>query len=264
MNSLKPGVYIATRRDGTVYYRSSITYNNKHISLGSYSTEDEAHIAYLDADSLLHDNSMSIDSYSSKHVLSFEKWVVLCNFRDNGLYFSNPIYVRPKLFYYYFSPEDFFIFSREDLFYYSAHKIQKRGGHYFLSDYGSQVNLLSRYGIQSHAVAGRDYIFLNGNHQDMQYGNIQIVNPYHGVICSDSTMDKYIAQIHINGYTRIGVYGTAIEAAIAYNKAIDILKNAGLDKQYPTNYIDGLSAKSYADIYSQVEISQAILNYLAE
>ena len=44
-----PGVYQAVKKDGTIYYRSSITYQGKHISLGSYSTEEEAHRASVDA-----------------------------------------------------------------------------------------------------------------------------------------------------------------------------------------------------------------------
>ena len=47
------GAYLATRKDGSVYYRSNITYKNKHISLGSFSTEDDAHTAYLEAFTLL-------------------------------------------------------------------------------------------------------------------------------------------------------------------------------------------------------------------
>ena len=34
------GVYTAYKKDGTVYYRSSITHKNKHISLGSFSSEN--------------------------------------------------------------------------------------------------------------------------------------------------------------------------------------------------------------------------------
>ena len=30
-----PGVYLATKKDGTVYYRSSITYRSKHLSYPS-------------------------------------------------------------------------------------------------------------------------------------------------------------------------------------------------------------------------------------
>ena len=36
---MKKGVYTATKKDGTLYYRSSITFQNKHISLGSFSSE---------------------------------------------------------------------------------------------------------------------------------------------------------------------------------------------------------------------------------
>lgn len=45
---LLAGVYIAKKKDGTIYFRSSITYRNKHISLGSYETEQQAHEAYLE------------------------------------------------------------------------------------------------------------------------------------------------------------------------------------------------------------------------
>ena len=33
------GVYKTTKKDGSVYYRVSITYKNKHISIGSYDDE---------------------------------------------------------------------------------------------------------------------------------------------------------------------------------------------------------------------------------
>ena len=47
--ALLQGVYLSKRTNGSIYYRSSITYKNKHISLGSFNTEIEAHQAYLDA-----------------------------------------------------------------------------------------------------------------------------------------------------------------------------------------------------------------------
>ena len=49
---MKKGVYTATKKDGTLYYRSSITFQNKHISLGSFSSEDLAATAYLEAENL--------------------------------------------------------------------------------------------------------------------------------------------------------------------------------------------------------------------
>jgi len=261
MSDLLPGVYKAIRKNNTVYYRASITHKNKHISLGSFDTEADAHSAYKEATDVIGDPECNVDSYSNvKRVLGFDKWVVLCNFRDNGVYIPNPIYVRPRLFYYYFSPDDFFIFSSEDLFYYSAHKIQRRGGHFFVADYGSQINILSRYGIKSHAVAGKDYVFLNGNHQDMQYSNVKVINAYYGV--SMESPGNYRAKIHINGYMNIGIYEDAITAAIAYNKAIDILNERGNTRQYNSNYIDGLSPKSYADIYASVHVSKKLYSLI--
>lgn len=40
------GAFSAKTKDGTIYYRSSLTYKRKHISLGSFPTEEEAHLAY--------------------------------------------------------------------------------------------------------------------------------------------------------------------------------------------------------------------------
>ena len=37
------GVYQATKKNGEVYYRSSLTYRRRHISLGSYSDALLAH-----------------------------------------------------------------------------------------------------------------------------------------------------------------------------------------------------------------------------
>ena len=39
---MKAGVFKAKRKDGSVYFRSNITYLRKHISLGSFETEDAA------------------------------------------------------------------------------------------------------------------------------------------------------------------------------------------------------------------------------
>ena len=51
-------------------------------------------------------------------------------------------------------------------------------------------------------------------------------------------------------------------AAIAYNKAVDLAHQAGIDKKYPENYIEELSAKDYAEIYTKVKISKKYLKYL--
>ena len=99
-NGYLPIYYL--KKDGTIYYRSSITYKNKHISLGSYTTEQEAHLTYLEAASILNNDDYSIDVLATRlHTLSFEKAVCLVNFRDNGMYIKTPIYLQKKFFQYY-------------------------------------------------------------------------------------------------------------------------------------------------------------------
>lgn len=261
-----PGVYSAKKKDGTEYYRSSITFRNKHISLGSFQTQEDAGRAYEEAVLLLEDRSIDLHSISlSASMLSFDKSLVLVNFRDNGLYFKNPIYLRKGYFSYYLTPLDELKFDIDDLFYYSSHKIQKRQGHLFVNDYGMQYSILSRYGIKPYAVAGRDYTFANGDSSDYRYSNLIIMNHFHGVFqFSQRGIVKYKTIIHINGNYKIGVYPTEDKAAIAYNKAADLAKAAGIRKNFPENYVDAFSPKEYAEIYTQLKISPKFLSYLTE
>ncbi len=258
MSANLPGVFQATKKDGTIYYRASFTYRNKHISLGSYETAVLANQAYLEALELSTNTQLSIDNFTSKTTLLFEKWVSIVNFRDNGLYFSNPIYMRPKFFYYYISPTEVYTFDTDDLFYYSSHKIMKRGGHLFVADYGMQTNIQNRYGIKNFAVLGRDYRFINGNDHDYRYENIEIINHYNGVTkILKKNIPFYQAKIHINGDYLIGTYDSEIEAAIAYNKAIDVVKKLGCNKNYTPNFLD-LSNSQYAQIYNVLPISSKL------
>ncbi len=256
------GTSTATKKDGTVYYRASITFRRKHISLGGFDTVSEANAAYLEADRLLNRERLSINQYKENSPLPFEKWVILINFRDNGIYFGTPIYARSKFFYYYLSPTDVLKFDIDDLFYYSSRKIMKRSGHLFVADYGMQVNILNRYGIRNFAVAGKDYLFLNDDDTDFRHENLAIINRYQGVaeVCYKGKT-KYRARINVPGYYIIGYYHSEIEAAIAYNKAIDVLKRNGVQKNYTPNYIDGLSPSAYADLYSRLKISDKLQNY---
>lgn len=259
------GVYTANRKDGTTYYRASLTYRNKHISLGSYCASDAAHQVYLSASALLQDSSITLNQYQPDSLLSFDKWVCLLNFRDNGIYFATPIYIRPKFFYYYFSPTEFFIFDTEDLFYYSSRKISHRGNHYFVADYGMQVNIMSRYGIKNYAVEGRDYRFVNGNNHDFRYENIEIINRYNGVCAvTHKGSTKYQVKIHVKGNVTVGTYQSELEAAIAYNKAIDILKKAGVKKAYTPNYMEDISPVVYADLYASIKVSSHLTDYRSE
>lgn len=257
------GVYIANKKDNSIYYRSSLTYRNKHISLGSYSTECDAHNAYLYALELL-DSDITVDeAISSTQYLSYEKIVTLINFRDNRMYIPTPIYLRKNYFSYYLSADCELKFDIDDLFYYSSHKILKRQGHLYVNDYGMQITLLTRYGVKSHAVRDRDYRFVNGDTNDFRYSNIEIINPYFGVTrFVKNGVFRYRVRIHINGNHTVGTYHDLTRAAIAYNKAVDLAHSAGINKKYPENYIDDLSAKSYADIYTSVKIAPSYLKYL--
>lgn len=261
-NSNLPGVYSTKKQDGSPYFRASLTHKGKHISLGSYSTMELAHQAYSEACIILRDPALNTESCQGEQALLFEKRISLMNLRDNGIYFSNPIYIRKNYFEYYLSSYFTLKFDLEDLFYYSSHKIMQRKGHFFVADYGMQYNIKNRYGIKNYAVEGRDYRFVNGDFTDLRYENIQIFNTYHGVTrITRNNRTLYKASIHINGIYLIGIYPTVTEAAIAYNKAIDILKRNGVQKNYTPNYIENLSAKIYADIYSCLDISEKIKRY---
>lgn len=258
------GVSIARQKNGTVYYRSSITYRNKHISLGSFPTEEDAGTAYLDALKILSDSSIDLLTISYRNLtLSFDKAVILLNFRDNQLYFKNPIYLRKGYFSYFLSPSEELKFDIDDLFYYSSHKIQRRQGHLFVNDYGMQYSIPARYGIRPYAVMGRDYTFANGDSLDFRYSNIIVCNHFHGVRqIHKNGITKYQTVIHINGNYMIGTYSTEEKAAIAYNKAADLAKAAGIRKNFPENYIDSYSPKEYAEIYTKLKLSRRYLDYL--
>lgn len=257
------GVFRAVKKDGTVYYRASLTRHGKHISLGSYPVAEDAHSAYEEGLRLLSDLSTSLKSYEPGSPLPFEKWVCLLNFRDNGIYLGNPIYMGQRLFYYYLSPHHVLKFDLEDLFYYSSHKIMRRGNHYFVADYGMQVTLTSRYGIKSYAVPGTDYCFRNGDPTDFRRENLEIHNVYHGVRKTAAKNGQYIytVRIHIRGNYLVGRYANETEAAIAYNKAIDILRSKGVTNNFSYNYVEEIAPSRYAEIYSALTIAPGILNY---
>ncbi len=287
-----PGVYKTNKKDGSIYYRASITYKSKHISLGGFHSVVYANLAYEIATDVLRLNRYKIKDYMSKHYplkqktnghdislssieqnlneslisidkcIPFDKWITLHNFRDNGIYIKTPIYLKDRYFIYYLDQTILLKFDIDDLFFYAHHKIMKRGGYLFVSDYGMQINVLSRYGIRNFSVKGRDYRFINGDEFDFRYSNIEVINPYYGVqksICNGKVI--YTAKININGDYIIGRYPTEIEAAIAYNKAINCLKSK-LSKDYIENYIHDIDDIEYAKIYNKIRISKKIRDYL--
>lgn len=259
------GVYKAIKKDKSIYYRSSFTFKNKHISLGSFENEEKAHRAYLDAQQISSITTITIENFldnKKKYIIPFEKAVSIINFRDNNFYINTPIYIKPSYFEYYLDEKNIFKFDVDDLFFYSKHKIMKRKGHLFVSDYGMQLNILSRYGIKSYGVPGKDYIFLNNDPTDFRYKNIQIINRYNGVKKETKEgRDFFISKIHINGDFIIGRYRNETDAAIAYNKAVDILTNEKkLFKNYNINYIEEMTPIEYASRYNQIKISKKIRN----
>ncbi len=276
------GVYESKKKNGERYYRSSITYKGRHISLGSFDNAESAHVAYKEADCVLHHPdryqiSLLETYFSDEHsqrkkdkksfakidVLSFEKVVILLNFRDNDIYFHCPIYLYKSYFHYYLEPGYHLTFDKEDLFYYSSHKIMRRGNHLFVADYGMQVTIASRYGIRNFAVKDRDYRFINQDDTDYRYSNIEIINPYHGVLREGSFGSySYRVLIHINGNYVVGIYDNIETAAIAYNKAADLCHQYGINKKFPVNYIETMSPKTYAEIYSEISVSESFLNML--
>jgi hypothetical protein len=256
----KTGVYIAKRKDNSIYYRSSITYKGKHISLGSYATEEFANRAYQQAERILKKEATIEDCIEHPDVLTFARCVTLINYRDNGIYIKNPIYLYRHYFIYYLDENTPLKFDIDDLFYYSNHKIQRRGGYLFVADYGMQVNILSRYGIKNYSVLGRDYRHANQDELDYTYDNIEVINPYYGVTSVQKKQKTiYKSRIHINGNYLIGYYESAAEAAVAYNKAVDIVTQKGYPKEFQTNYILTYDAKQYAAVYHRLKISDSIV-----
>ncbi|MBE5905889.1 MAG: hypothetical protein E7277_03720 [Lachnospiraceae bacterium] len=258
-----PGVYEAKKKNGTPYFRSNFTYNGKHISLGSYDTEELAFRAYLDAIKLTKNTDLILYDDFSQFTLPFAKIISILNYRDNGIYMKTPIYVYQNYFVYFLSPSIELKFDLDDLFYYSTRTISARKGHYFVADYGMQVTITSRYGIKNHAVKGRDYQFVNGDDTDFRYANIVVINKYYGVAkCIHRKRDAYRVKIHINGDFSIGYYEDEVKAAIAYNKAVDAARDSGLKKNYPINFIDEITNRQYAQIYSQIQLPTKYLHAL--
>lgn len=257
MSNLSKGVFLRSMSDGSLSYRSSFTFRGKHISLGSYDTEEAAHSAYLEALSLTRSAPFLtlLDYENKKRVLPFSKWVIILNFRDNGLYLKSPIYLKKKYFNYYLSPSFVLKFDADDLFYFAEKQISRRGGHFFVADFGMQVNLLSRYGIRNFAVPGKDYVFLNGDDTDFRYENIEIINRYYGVRKERLFPSPiFVSKINVNGSIIIGRYSSENEAAVAYNKAADLLSSAGVTKRYERNFLADLSSEDYLELYETVPL----------
>ena len=256
------GVFKTTKKDGTVYYRASITYKGKHISLGSSESEAEALLMYKTAVKVVKGDCV-IEEYQDYAGIPFKKYITLINFRDNGIYIKNPIIMRRTYFSYYLSPDIELKFDMEDLFYYSEHAIMKRGRHLFVTAYGLQENIMARYGIGGFAVPGKDYVFVNGDDTDLRYSNIRVINRFSMVkAVQEGLSTAYDVRIHLEGDWKIGRFPTEILACVAYNKALDEAKKHSLKPRSSYIYIEELNARQYAEVYSAVTLPQKYLDYL--
>ncbi|MBR4515445.1 MAG: hypothetical protein IKO61_11225 [Lachnospiraceae bacterium] len=254
------GVYKAKKKDGTEYYRCSVTVKGKHISLGSYDTEQEASEVYKAARSIIDSKGPEDISYEDYSAIPYQKFMILLNLKLTGVYFATPILLKKNYFEYHLSPDKILKFDRDDLFFYAQRKIQEKGGYLFVADYGSQYKILKRYGIKPFAVYGRDYVQVNDDRYDFRYDNIRVLSSYMGVWAnhqegSPDIISDYNAVIHVNGNYIIGTYKTETEAAVAYNKAVDILHAHGFRKAYIKNYIESLKADEYKALYDKTYIS---------
>lgn len=258
MSEICKGVFETNKKNGDPSFRASLTYKGKHIALGSFDTLEKAKGAYEEGILTLN-SDFGLEDYGRYRYLPFDKYVVLVNVRDCGLYCANPIIVRKNYVSYYLSTDEELKFSKDDLFYYMSHKILRRGGHMYVNDYGMQLSLGNRYGIKKYAVIDRDYRFVNGDTMDFRYENIEILNMYNGVeYVTGPRKSGYRVKIHVVGDLIVGYYDDVIKAAIAYNKAIDILKRNGITKDYDANYIEDINGKVYAQIYSELDINECI------
>ncbi len=261
----KTGVYHTKKKNGSDSYRVSITVRSKHISLGSFDNPDTAALCYKEGRTIVESSDPAVLSYDTFSAIPYGKFISLLNLVTNGIYFATPIFLKKNYFEYHLAPDKVLKFDRDDLFFYASHKIQERGGYLFVADYGSQYKILKRYGIRPFAVAGRDFIQINKDPYDYRYANIKVLNNYVGVRVSYSDEaatipEHYTAVIHIHGDFIIGRYETEEEAAIAYNKAVDLLASQGVTKAFIKNYIESLSSAEYHRIYDALSVSDKIVS----
>ena len=261
-NVMSTGIYESTKKNGQIYYRISITYKNKHISLGSSTSYILAQKRYALASLIVRNNRYRLEDYNkTDQSLGYEKWVLLHNFRDNGLYFKTPIYLYNHYFTYHLSQKTILTFDVDDLFFYGTHKIFKRGNYFFVNDFGMQINILSRFGIRNHASIGKDYLFIDMDPHNLRYENINIINPYHGVekILQNNRI-LYKAKIHIKGYIILGYFHSIHKAAIAYNKAVDFVhRYVNHNKNYSKNYIESISQEEIDYLYTTIVLPDYLI-----
>lgn len=242
---------------GKTTFKVYFVYNNQKIYLGTYPTEEAALAILAEAEDIMQALPGTINF--TPYTLNYKKVICLCNFRDHNKYIKNPIYIHQTYFHYYLTKSCILVFDNKDLLYFSTYKIYKRGNYLYTQDSISQKNILSRFGIPNHSVPGKDYIFKNNNPYDFRQSNLEIINSYKGVtkkVQNNSCI--YVTSIYTDTNIVVGHYHTEAEAAIAYNKAIDLLYKQGNNKEYIYNVIPFITQDEYNKIYNTLFISPRI------
>lgn len=239
----------------TIRYRVYYLHQSKKIYIGLYNDLEKATHAY-DLASRLLNNPIPLEACDDQ-IIDFKKCVSLINFRENGIYFNNPIYVYPTYFDYYFSVDCKYTFDLKDLFFLTHNKLCQRGNYLYVTLHSRQENLLRRFGILNHASEGKDYIFKNGNPSDFRRENLHLLNHYIGVSFGKKHgKPTYTSKILFNNYITIGHYDSELEAAIAYNKAVDLLASKCTDSKFIKNDIPYLTRSEYQSLYERIVLSK--------
>lgn len=244
-------------KNNILRYKVYFVYQSKKIYLGLYDTEELAKNTLREAQEIM-EKFMDISHYTCQYI-NFKKFISLCNLRDRHVYIKNPIYLYDTYFHYYLSKDVFLTFDIKDLLFFSTYKICKRGNYIYTQDSITQQSILCRFGIHQHSIYGVDYKLKNGNMYDFRRENIEIINAYKGVTLKEKNgQSVYVAKIFINHDIIIGYYTSQAEAAIAYNKAIDVLTQNGTLRDYIKNTIPYLTLSEYTQIYNRLVISPCI------
>ncbi len=240
-------------------YKVYFVFESNKIYLGTYPSMETAEKVLAEAKALM--NAPKGPPCFEHASLNYKKIVSLCNLRDHKKYMKNPIYLYGPYFHYYLSKDCILVFDSKDLFYFSTYRIYKRGNYLYTQDSISQQNILLRFGIPNHSVMNKDYFFKNGNPYDFRSENLVVVNGYKGVkqkLKKDKAI--YIAYIHTKTNLIIGHYESEMEAAIAYNKAIDLLHEQNLNHDYTPNTIPYITKTEYQAIYDRISVSPRLTN----
>ncbi len=247
-----------TTTNGLLAYKLYFIYRGRKLYLGTYKSESLANEALKEAEYIV-ESTLGPLQYTP-HAIPFKKYISLCNFRDNKVYIKNPIYIYHDYFCYFLSPTSHFTFDMKELMFFSSYKIFKRGNYIYTQDNVAQQSILSRFSIPPHAVLGVDYYFKNGNIYDFRSTNLEIHNGYKGVskeVRNHKTF--YSSRIFVEHTLVIGHYLSELEAAVAYNKAIDVLQTKGPTRDYIKNEFPYLTLSEYQEIYNRISISPSIV-----